>query len=67
MVKKPPSSAGDEGSIPGWGTKIPHAVGKLRPEPQYRASAVKKKRYISPVDAMYTMATIVNNCIFESR
>ena len=31
MVKNPPSSAGDAGSIPGQGTKIPHAVGPLSP------------------------------------
>ena len=29
MVKNPPSSAGHAGSIPGWGTKIPHATGQL--------------------------------------
>ena len=29
VVKNPPSNAGDAGSIPGWGTKIPHAVGQL--------------------------------------
>ena len=29
MVKNPPSIAGDAGSIPGWGTKIPHATGQL--------------------------------------
>ena len=26
-VKSPPWKAGDEGSIPGWGTKTPHATG----------------------------------------
>ena len=26
VVKKLPSNAGDAGSIPGWGTKIPRAV-----------------------------------------
>ena len=31
MVKNPPYNAGDEGSIPGQGTKIPHAVGQLSP------------------------------------
>ena len=31
VVKNPPSNAGDTGSIPGWGTKIPHAAGQLRP------------------------------------
>ena len=29
VVKNPPSNAGDVGSIPGRGTKIPHAVGQL--------------------------------------
>ena len=29
MVKNPPSNAGDVGSIPGWGTKIPYATGQL--------------------------------------
>ena len=27
VVKNPPSNAGDVGSIPGQGTKIPHALG----------------------------------------
>ena len=31
MVKNPPSSAGDAGSIPGQRTKIPHAAGQLSP------------------------------------
>ena len=29
MVKNPPSNAEDSGSIPGWGTKIPHTSGQL--------------------------------------
>ena len=29
MVKNLPSNAGDAGSIPGGGTKSPHAVGQL--------------------------------------
>ena len=29
VVKSPPTSAGDVGSIPGWGTVIFHAVGQL--------------------------------------
>ena len=29
VVKSPPPNAGDAGSIPGLGTKIPHAVGQL--------------------------------------
>ena len=31
MVKNLPSNAGDVGSIPGQGTKIPHATGQLSP------------------------------------
>ena len=31
MVMNPPSNAGDVGSIPGVGTKIPHAAGQLSP------------------------------------
>ena len=31
MVKNPPSNAGDAGLISGQGTKIPHAVGQLKP------------------------------------
>ena len=38
VVKTSPSSAEGEGSIPGWGAKIPHASG---PENQNR----KKKQY----------------------
>ena len=31
VIKNPLSNARDAGSIPGWGTKIPHAVGQLSP------------------------------------
>ena len=31
VIKNPPSNAGHRGSIPGWGTKIPHAAGQLSP------------------------------------
>ena len=40
MVKNPPSNAGDVGSIPGRGTKIPHATGQLSP----RAATKQKER-----------------------
>ena len=29
VVKNPPANAGDAGSNPGWGARIPHAVGHL--------------------------------------
>ena len=32
VVKNPPSNAGDMGSAPGQGTKIPHATGQLSPD-----------------------------------
>ena len=35
VVKNLPSSARDAGSIPGWGTKIPHAAGQLSPRRNY--------------------------------
>ena len=31
LVRNPPSNAGNVGVIPGGGTKIPHAAGKLSP------------------------------------
>ena len=31
VVKNLPCKAGDMGSIPGWGTKIPHATEQLSP------------------------------------
>ena len=31
VVKNPPSNAGDVGSIPGRGTKIPRATGQVSP------------------------------------
>ena len=31
VVENPPSNAGDAGSIPGRGTRIPHAMGLLSP------------------------------------
>ena len=31
MVKNLPCNAGDRALIPGWGAKIPHAMGQLSP------------------------------------
>ena len=39
MVKNLASSAGDEGLIPGLGTKVPHAVVQLSPYPTTTDSA----------------------------
>ena len=30
-VKNPPANAGAMGSIPGWESKVPHALGQLSP------------------------------------
>ena len=35
VVKNPSSNAQDGGSIPGLGTKIPHAAGQLSPRHSY--------------------------------
>ena len=56
MVKSLPANAGDMGSIPGPGTKIPHAVEQLRPDPQLlspgataaKACASNKRRACVP-------------------
>ena len=32
------SKTGGKGSVPGWGTKIPHAMGGNFPQKQYRDS-----------------------------
>ena len=42
VVKNPPYKAGDAGSIPGQGTKIPHATGQLSPCTSTRESACRK-------------------------
>ena len=41
VVKNPPSNAGDTGSIPGLGTKTPHAMGQLSPSATTSASELK--------------------------
>ena len=44
MVKNPPSNAGDAGSIPGQGAKIPHAMGQLSPRASTREPASSNYR-----------------------
>ena len=49
MVKNLLSKGGDTGLIPGWGTKIPRAAGKLKPfcfrEPlQHNEDSVQPKK-----------------------
>ena len=42
-VKNLPSNTGDTGSIPGWGTKIPHAEEQLSPHATTRESVSPKE------------------------
>jgi len=48
VFKNPPCNAGDMGSIPGVGTKIPHASGQLNPcdtmESQHVATTKENKQ-----------------------
>ena len=44
VVKNPPSNAGDMGSIPGQGTKIPHAAGQLSQRARTTELACLNKR-----------------------
>ena len=43
LVKNLPSIAGYMGSIPGWGTKIPHAAGQLSPHAAAENPACRNK------------------------
>ena len=42
VIKNLPSNAGDEGSIPGWGIKIPHGVGAPEPTGQNSEPALSR-------------------------
>ena len=42
VIKSLPSNAGGAGLIPGWGTKIPHAMGQLARAPQLRPDTTNK-------------------------
>ena len=44
MVKNLPFNAGDVGSVPGRGTKIPHAAGQLSPHAKTAEVACLNKR-----------------------
>ena len=53
MVKNPSCNAGDKGSIPGLGTRIPHAAAQLNVHTAKKPnSAQKKKKRESQVDIM---------------
>ena len=59
MVKSPPSCAGDKGSIPGQGTKIPHAMGHLSPcdtirKPVYSRACTPQKQKPANRESLFT-------------
>ena len=62
VVKNPPSNAGDKGSIPGWGTKIPHATGQINPTAKSREKLMhhseEHERYSMPKVKPNTTKTI---------
>ena len=47
MVKNLPSNAEDAGSIPGRGTKIPHAMGQLSPRAKITELVLLKERALT--------------------
>ena len=42
VFKSPPSKAGGMGLVPGWGTKMPHALGQLNPRAASREARALK-------------------------
>ena len=55
VVKNPPSNAGDVGSIPGQGTKIPHATGQVSP----RALTTEPLRSALTTEPVYSRARVL--------
>ena len=51
MVKNLPSNAGDVGSIPDLGTKIPHSVGATR-DPKHAGACAPDKRSLNTTKEM---------------
>ena len=48
VVKSPPSNVRDSGSIPCWGTKIPHAAGQLSPPFAMKSPRTANKDPLQP-------------------
>ena len=59
-IKNPPSKAGDVGSIPGLGTKIPYAVKQLRPCAAAAARETHMLQKKKPVHRNYRNSTCRN-------
>ena len=75
VVKNLSSNVGNMGSIPGWGTKIPHTIGQLSLHVttredctlqqrvhmlQQRASTVKKNVFPESINIMYMCEITAN-------
>ena len=45
VVKNLPANAGDPGSIPDWGARIPYALGQLSPGAATREACVLQQRF----------------------
>ena len=59
VVKNPPSSPGDMSSIPGRGTKIPHAAGKLSQWTATEEPASHNKNPAQPKEKNYIKKNII--------
>ena len=46
VIRNPPSNAGDVGSFPGPGTKIPHATGQLSPTTREKPASCKERDHV---------------------
>ena len=72
VVKNPPTNATDSGSIPGRGTKIPHAMGQLSlrsatTEPAHSGAHVPQLER-SPCTAMKSPCTATKrSCMLQRR
>ena len=49
VVKNPPSSAGDMGSISGRTTKVPHATGQLSPQAATKTQGKIQEIYLNRI------------------
>ena len=59
MALTSPSNAGNAGSIPGWGARIPHASGRKKQN-------IKQKQYCKKFDKDFKMVHIFKK-IFKQK
>ena len=72
VVKSPPSSAGDKCSIPGQGTKIPHATGHLSPrdtirEPVCSRACTSRKQKLANRESLFTAMKTQHKKFFKYK